>query len=265
MISHQKSARALLGVAVWATLAVAPAAAAPPPPGPDDVERLDLLVVDAAGAALDGSGSATGFGVELEGEDECPGDSAHDQYRVDSYMIPLDMDPTDLVFTAQGPTPPAFRAYEGFQMPLYKLNKNPYAAQLTNRQREPGGPGPIPELPPFDFSVYTPTPGIEDYEGGLPAGTYRIGLACTFAGRITNLWETTIELRQDPADVPVGIAWTVTGPQPRHLEAAPAGSSPLVYGLVAVAAGSAFLAYRLQRSSRRRARAPEASPQESPA
>lgn len=225
----------------------------PDPPNSDwDVEQLELLVVDASGAALDGGGSLTRFSVELEGEDECPGDSANDQYRVESYMVPVDADPTAISFTGFGPTPLRFRSYDDFQMPLHRLTGDGFAAEVTGQRTEPGGPGPIRDIPGFDFGVYVPTPGIEGYDGGLPSGSYRTGLACTYAGRITNLWETTIEIRQDPADEPVGISWTVTGPQPRELESVVSGSAgPVVAVLLGVGAVLGVVAVALHRSSRR--------------
>jgi hypothetical protein len=231
----------------------------PDPPDPAEVERRALVVIDEDGNALDGGGSSTLFGVALEGDDECPGDSQNDQYRIDSYMVPLDVDPSQLTYTQLGPSPPAFRDYAGFQMPLYKLNKDPFAAELTARAQEPGGPGPMPPLPAFTWNVYVSTLGIEGYDGGLPSGTYRIGLACTFAARVTNLWETTIEVTQDATDEPVGISWKVTGSQPLDLMSSGSGADAtwFVYALVAFGVVMALVAVVLRRSSRR---SPERSP-----
>lgn len=238
-------------VAIALGLSVVSAAAQADPPDPEDAPRRELLVADGTGRALDGGGSDTPFYLELEGESECPGDSANDQYRIDSYMVPVDADPTELVFTAGGPMPPEFKDYETFRMPLYKFSTDRYSGEVTGQAVEPGGPGPIPQLPPFTFGVYIEEPSVPDYEGGLPSGSYRIGVACTYAGRMTNYWETTIELAQDAADEPVGISWTVTGPQPTALAAADPASSTLVYWVLALAAVMAMAAYLLHRSSQR--------------
>lgn len=237
---------------LWMGLVATPAAAQDGPPNSDfDVEQLELLVIDQTGNALGSGGGLTLFGVELEGEDECPGDSTHDGYRVDSYLVPLDADPTRLDFSGIGPYPTQFRQYDGFQMPLVTADGNRFAAELTGDAFEAGGPGPIRDLPGFDFATFVPTAGIDDWDGGVPAGAYRVGFACTFAGRITNLWETTIEVTDDPADEPVGMRWIVTGPQPRDLESAPSEPTALVVGLVGVGLAAALVAVVLHRSSRR--------------
>lgn len=248
--------RRAIGCAVAAatSLAVlgAPVAAQDPPNSDFDVEYLDLLVVDANGEALDGGGGTTGFSLELEGEDECPGDSTHDDYRVDSYMVPIGGDPASLDFNGAGPVPPRFRDYADFQMALITTTGDNFAAELTGDAFDPGGPGPIRDVPGFDFSSYVPTPGIDGWDGGVPPGAYRMGLACTFAGRITNAWETTVEVRADAGDAPVGMRWTVTGSQPTDLEepGSRGGTNPMVLGLVGVAIVAAAAAFVLNRSSK---------------
>ncbi|MFZ6004522.1 MAG: hypothetical protein ACOYXM_11390 [Actinomycetota bacterium] len=250
--------RRALGLAIttalWVGLANTPAGAQEDPPNSDfDVEYRDLLVIDQTGSALDTGGGLTLFGVELEGEDECPGDSTHDGYRVDSYMVPLDVDPTRLDFSGTGPYPTQFREYGTFQMPLVTAEGNRFAAELTGDAFQAGGPGPIRDLPGFDFRTYVPTAGIEDWDGGVPAGVYRVGFACTFNGRITNLWETTIEVAGEPTDEPVGMRWTVTGPQPRELETAPSNPTAVIVGLIGLALVLAVAGFALHRSSQRAA------------
>lgn len=238
--------------ALWIGVMPTPAGAQDPPNSDFDVEYLDLLVIDQTGRALDRGGSQTLFGVELEGEDECPGDSTHDDYRVDSYMVPLDVDPTRLDFSGTGPYPTRFREHGTFQMPLVTAEGNRFAAELTGDAFEAGGPGPIRDLPGFDFTSYVATPGIADWDGGVPAGAYRIGFACTFAGRTTNLWETTIEVTDDPTDELVGMRWTVTGPQPRELESAPSRPTALIAGLAGFGLVAAAAAVVLHHSTGRR-------------
>lgn len=258
------AATAVVASALVLATAIPSEAQVEPPNSDFDAERRSLLVVDATGSALETGQGTSSFGVALEGEDECPGDSTHDGYRVDSYVVPVDVDPTSLDFSGLGPHPTEFRSYESFQMPLVMTSGNRFAAKLTGDAAEAGGPGPIRDLPPFDFGTYVPTPGIDGWDGGVPAGTYRLGLACTFAGRITNLWETTIEVTADPADTVVGMRWTVTGPQPTELESGPSRPNGLVYGLVGIGALAAVASLLLHRSARSGAGGPP-SPHEAAA
>ena len=246
-------ALALVALAVIAAPAAAQDVEIPDPPDPATVEHRELLVVDGQGDPLSGGGSATEFGLALEGEDECPGDSTHDQYRIDSYMVPVDADPTQLMFTGFGPADMVFQDYAAFRMPVYMRSGDPYSAQLTSQQLEAGGPGPIPEIPKFGWGVYVATPGIEGYEGGIPAGAYRMGIACTYGGRTTNVWETTIEITDDASDEPVGMTWTVTGPQSAGIadEGSASSANWFVYGLFAFGAVMAVVAVVLHRSSKR--------------
>lgn len=267
MSSRRASTRAasgLVAAGVALLLSSAPVAAQDPPNSDFDVEFLDLLVVDANGNALDAGGGLTPFSLVLEGDAQCPGDSSHDDYRVDTYLVPLDADPTRLDFNGAGPNPPAFRTYDGFQMPLITTTGTNFAADLTGDAFEADGPGPIRDLPGFDFHSYVPTPGIDDWDGGVPPGSYRLGLACTFAGRMTNAWETTVEVTADSTDTPVGMRWAVTGPQPRELETATGSPKALVLGLVGFAVVAAVAAFLLNRSSKQPAEPTPAAEVEEP-
>jgi LPXTG-motif cell wall-anchored protein len=247
----RRAAAVVVAAASISVASIAPVAAQDPPNSDFDVEFLDLLVADANGAALDSGSSVTPFTVVLDGEDQCPGDSTHDGYRVDSYVVPLDTDPAQLDFNGFGPNPPEFQEYASFQMPLIPINGNGLAAELTGDAFEAGGPGPIRGLPGFDFSSYVPSSSTPGWAGGVPPGAYRVGIACTYGGRMTNAWETTMEVTADPADQPVGMHWTITGPQPRNLETAPGDSNTLLYVLLGIAVVAGGVAFFLFRSSKR--------------
>ena len=65
-----------------------------------DVRRAE--VVAPSGRPIDGGGSATPFTLRLPDGAACPGDSANDGYRVNSYMVPLDVDPTTVTYLNAG-------------------------------------------------------------------------------------------------------------------------------------------------------------------
>jgi len=55
-------------------------------------------------AKLNGN-SSTSFTLRLPSGAACGGDSAHDGYRVQSYIVPSGIDPSTLTFNSSGPVP----------------------------------------------------------------------------------------------------------------------------------------------------------------
>ena len=50
-------------------------------------------------------GSRTAFALRLPNGASCPGDSADDGYRVNSFVVPATVRVEDIAFDGQGPTP----------------------------------------------------------------------------------------------------------------------------------------------------------------
>ena len=147
-------------------------------------------------------GTTTPFVVELPAGSTCPGDSANDGYRVNSYLVPAEQAPAEITFDGLGPQPNALGDYESFRQPLYDVETTPYASVQTAEAEEKGGPGRILDLPPFDFAVFGP--------GDLPAGTYNIGVVCTLLNEIVRIWGTQIAVTGSGPD---DLRWAVTGEQ----------------------------------------------------
>jgi MYXO-CTERM domain-containing protein len=149
-------------------------------------------------------GSSTPFTVRPPDGATCPGDSADDGYRVNSFMVPAGVAPTAITFDGLGPTPPAFGAYETFREPLFDLETNSFVSAQTADAEAPREPGTIINIPAFSFGVYTP--------GDVPAGRYRIGIACTLLNEITTVWDAEIVVDAASDDEPAGIRWRVDAP-----------------------------------------------------
>lgn len=111
----------------------------------------------------------TDFTLKLPSGAACTGDSANDAYRVQSYHVKSTVDPSTLTFDSSGPMPNGTGA--SFSQPLYATNGNPYIDGQTAPASPAPGPGPVTNIPAFDFSLYD--------AATLPAGTYNIGIACT--------------------------------------------------------------------------------------
>jgi hypothetical protein len=178
----------------------------------------DAVVIAPGGGPLDHGGSRTAFRLELPSGAACPGDSANDDYRIQSFLVPDDVDPADLTYESTKP------AGEG-NWALYEVTSNPFVQILTNVAVNPGDPGVIDAIPPLDFAVFPP--------GTLADGRHHVGIACTLFNETTTYWDTDVELTNSADDEPAQLTWVA-------LDApAGAGSSssklPLWLGLGAVA------------------------------
>lgn len=130
----------------------------------------NATAVDPAnGQPLTSGTKATDFTLKLPAGAACSGDSANDAYRVQSYHVKSTVDPASLTFDSSGPMPNGTGA--NFSQPLYATNGNPYIDGQTAPATPAPGPGPVTNIPAFDFSLYD--------AGTLPAGTYNLGIACT--------------------------------------------------------------------------------------
>ena len=145
------------------------------------VRAGDALVVDAYSRtqALTHGSAFTEFSVRLPDNSTCPGDSAHDQWRVQSFIIPADADPVAIRYGAIGPEPPGHGRYA-----LFMLETTPFVHQLTRPNPGAGQPGVIQTMPPFNFTVVA--------GDGIPSGEYRVGAACTYFGKTAKYWDTQI-------------------------------------------------------------------------
>jgi hypothetical protein len=159
---------------------------------------------------LRAGGSATPFALDLGRNAVCPGDSASGNFRLQSFMVPASVDPAGLTFGANGPAPVG----DQFRQPLFAVDSSPYVNGLTDVAVPPATTGGISGLPAFDFRVFSP--------GDVPAGDYRIGIACTLGpagpGQVRASWSTTITVTTSGADRPAGLAWAAgetASPRPR--------------------------------------------------
>lgn len=192
-----------LAVSLWAlgsTIPMPPAAAA-------IAAGTAVIVVPRdgranAGQPLASGGSSTEFALELPPGASCTGDSAGKNYRWQTYMVPASVDPARLTFDSSGPTPRRIGA--DFRQPLWDASGSPVVNKLTDQAVQPGGPGLIINIPATDLGIYEPA--------SMPAGAYRIGVACTLGppspNQLDRFWTAELLISSDPADRPAGVKWT---------------------------------------------------------
>lgn len=145
--------------------------------------------------------SNTEFRLRLPDDAACPGDSAHDDFRVNSFLVPAAVDPSQLRFQPIGPVGPNTDS----RWALYTTAPGPYSQRLTLANGASGEPGRIEVLPVMTFSFYP----LET----LPAGRYHIGITCSpgLEQTTSTFWSTEIELEHDPSVQPGGLRWSVVG------------------------------------------------------
>jgi hypothetical protein len=153
-------------------------------------------------------GSATDFTIKLPTSSACTGDSTNAGYRVQSYMVPSSVDPASLQFDSTGPAPNGFGS--SFRQPLYDSTSNPYVNAQTATATTPGGPGPIINIPTFNFNVYE--------AGQIPAGPYNVGIACTkgaaSATQLDKYWNVQMTFTTAASDRPAQVTWTAANAAP---------------------------------------------------
>ncbi len=242
----------VVGAVLVAVLAAGGASATSVPPTSDGggvvqpdttdivaVRAGDLTLVDAdrRGVVLRNGGSATQFSVDLPEGSMCPGDSENDNWRVQTFIVPAAADPATLEYSVIGPTGTK-------QYAIYDIFTSPVVDQLTVPNGEPGQPGRPGAFPPMSFAVFPP--------GEIPAGTYRIGVACTWFGATANYWDTEIVIADEPADSPAQLTWRLPSAPPAALSGtAPPSDFPwTVVFLVIAAAAMGFVVVLNRRSSR---------------
>jgi hypothetical protein len=165
--------------------------------------------------------SGTSFTLGLGSNPTCPGDSAAGGYRVQSFMIPASADiDTTLTFGANGPT----AVGSEFRQPLFDATTNPFVNELTDQALTNGGPGGISGVPSFNW-------GATFDPGDVPAGAYKVGIACTLGPvsgtQLVSYWSTTVQVTTNAGGGPSQFDWAqVAGAVP----AAPVLASPLGVG-----------------------------------
>jgi hypothetical protein len=219
--------RVTIALAVMTTAVVLASATAVVVPGRADaavVTSNEAIVQPGTLTPLHGGGSATPYGVVLPAGASCPGDTAHDQYRVYSYLIPTGVALTSVSFKGFLP-----RSYYGF------IAYGAYFGAVNTAE----GTGQIVGIPDsFVFIRLTPSELFSS--DTTSSATWEGGIACVNRdGVATDAWNTQFRFTRDSKD-PGGFRWTVENPA----SVSAAGGTPWLWiggGLVALSVLSAVV------------------------
>lgn len=189
-----------LGIGLLFALTLASAGNASAAPVTDIADAGNAVVVDSTNVTrqLSEGDSTTLFTFRLPSGAACQGDSANDNWRVQSFLVPADTDIGSLRYRASRPDGEEYRS-------LRYIDGNIYSMEMTNQNPGPGMPGEVAELPPMTFAWFP--------AGSLPPGSYKMGIACTDPSwQVERFWDVTVELESAPQVEPGGLRWQVVVP-----------------------------------------------------
>ncbi|MEI8238380.1 MAG: fibronectin type III domain-containing protein [Actinomycetota bacterium] len=165
--------------------------------------------------------STTAITLSPPGGASCAGDSVSGGYRWQTFMVPSTVDPSTIVFGANGPTGAG-------QMPLY--NTSGSAVKNVNTGLNTGTGGLLTPIPLYDFGTSLPA-----------AGKYWIGYACSVSGVTDKIWSGAITIGASSAystgwapDAPVVSALTA-GDGSLHGTFTEAAGNPAITGFTVTA------------------------------
>lgn len=225
----RRSAVVAAALASFGVLFVQPPTSAQEPVG-------EAVVVDArdTSQAIERGGSADIFTLRLPDDASCPGDSANDGYRVQTFIVPSDDDPATLTYESTKPVGDGRWA-------LTKPDTRPVINEFTEMNAGAGEPGRIGGIPALTFGIYPP--------GLFVDGEYRIGVACTLYNETERVWATSIVLTNDSEDEPAELIWRLASASKEASERRGNGRLAVLLGAAGVC--SAGVALLLRRSARR--------------
>jgi hypothetical protein len=140
-------------------------------------------------------GSRTPFALVLPKAAACPGDTAHQEYNIDSFVEPAGTNVAKVYFRGGFP--------QGAQgTVLGDTAGDPYMAENTVENT-----GAIPALPIFTWAGYSHQPNL------VSLGTYEIGLICAdrHGYGTSTYWSAHVHFTLTSSD-PGGFTWTVVDP-----------------------------------------------------
>ena len=201
---------------------------------PVDGGSVTIIEPESTSNPMVSGDSNSAFQLVLPEGASCPGDSFHENWRVNSFIIPATDDPGSLRYGIISPDGEGRRS-------LYTVTTRPFIHMVLGKSDGAGEPGPIVQPEPMTFAVYP--------AGQFPPGNYRIGLACTEFRETAVFWDAEITLTEASNVQPGGFVWSLVEDS---LSGAPGQSNsggsaswfPLVAGLLVVVGGVAMLRRR---------------------
>ena len=230
--------RSNVGFAVGLSLLLAstPVGGVAAQPDPNDKDAGEVVVVDPFNVTreLNSGDSASVFSLRLPEGAACQRDSANDDWRVQSFLVPVGTDIGALRYKA---TRPDGERYRSLRYPDGDI----FVMEFTNPNPGPGQPGTIPAVPALTMAYFE--------AGSIPPGEYVLGIACTNPGwYVERFWDVDVRLEAAPEVETGGLRWQVIQkPAQVSSQSSTSSTAPLLalsFAFVAVVGGLWFLRRR---------------------
>jgi hypothetical protein len=166
---------------------------------------------DGTGNPITGGNESTQFTLQTPAQSACPGDTATQQFTVNSYLVPDASPETYLSVNYPGGTPtgPGGVVYDDLTAPDF----TPYVSEQTQPAVAPSVTGLLPSPALLTFDVYDGFFGATYNRSNniyLTPGLWDVGLACADKnGNVTDTWNAQVMFSNPPANDPGGFTWTV--------------------------------------------------------
>jgi len=158
----------------------------------------DARLVQFDGALVNSGDESTRFFIVLPDRATCPGDSANDQWRTHTFLVPENDDVMALWFGSSGPEPP----WENDRYPMFNVtNGLPLAQMMLQRNDVAGQPGIVEQSVETSFSDHA--------ENGIVSGRYRLGVACGYFRQTTQYWDLLVDITAEGSGADGGLRWQV--------------------------------------------------------
>jgi hypothetical protein len=130
----------------------------------------------------------------------CPGDSAHDAWRINGYIIPANESIETTPLDGDGPSPILDANGIGHRMALY-TRRRPYHWKFLPANDRAGLPAIVPAIPPFAM--------WDAARLRLAAGSYVMGVGCDFDGVVKQYWQVPVEIVRPDGPKGTTLKWSV--------------------------------------------------------
>lgn len=203
----------------------------------------DVRLVNVDGQIVNSGSGTTSFFILVPEDSTCPGDSANDQWRTHSFLVPEVDDVLTLWFGSTGPEPP----WQADRYPMFE-NQNglPLSQMMLARNAVPGLPGRVEQSGETSFRVHA--------ENDIVSGRYRIGVACAYFRQTTQYWDLVVEVTSGSDSKPEQLRWKVVEAAGTVVPESPAEQDSLLSGVLitfgALVIGALVISARLSRRRR---------------